>query len=304
MSTRARFATCGFLLLSCTLLSCTLPSQAGMPAAPRLADRGVVLHVLTAITTQRGDGMGDLAAALRKNNESGTSGGPMTLADGTALSKWSIFERDGTLTHLTSTVAPPDCIALSEVVRKTYARYAFTHDGGFAFEAIGVHGGFWAQDHDRTCLGHLALSRAGPAEPQSNEAERASGRISFSRVLDSTLSVDSKALQEASDTLERLRAARRSGAAPSNTAAPTDGDAELLRLRSYATGGKVFGLTLELAAKPCFPIELAAARTDARAFPRQEGATVYEARPPGGFTTIYPNALDRACVGGFIHYRQ
>lgn len=263
-----------------------------------------MLDALTSITTQRGNGFDDIVKAVRKNNPSSTSGGPMTLADGTRLSKWSAFERDGSATNLRLTVAPSDCIALSEVVRKTYASFAFAHDGGFSFEAIGVQGAFWAQDHDRTCLGHLALSRAGPAEPQSNEAERASGRISFSRVLDSTLPVDSKALQEASDTLERLRADRRSGSAPSNTAAPTDGDAELLRLRSYATGGKVFGLTLELAAKPCFPIELAAARTDARAFPRQDGATVYEARPPRGFTTIYPNALDRACVGGFIHYRQ
>lgn len=283
----------GLVLLSCALSSC-----ANTRPAAKAADNGLLLDALTSITTQRGDGFDDIVQALRKKNEPGTSGGPMTLADGTRLSKWSISERNSIVTSLTLSVAPSDCIALSDVVRKTYADILDPHDGRLAFEAIGVRGGFSAQAHDRACLQHLTLNRATPAESQADDAERASGRVAFSRVLDLLLSNDPADLERAWAELEQARTPGPSGADK------IVGDARLLRLRSHSTGGKVFGISLNLAAKPCFPIDQAAARTGARAFARQDQAVVYQAHPPGSFTTIYPNALDDACVGSFVHYRQ
>ncbi len=283
----------GLAILSCALSSCAITQPAS-----RTPDNGLLLDALTSITTQRGDGFDDIVKALRKNGELKASDGPVTLADGTRLTKWAIHEQNGTVTGLTLMVAPSDCIALSEVVAKTYARLAFAHDDGFAFEAIGVRGGFSAQGHDRACLGHLSLDRATPAESQSDEAERASGRVAFSRVLDLLLSSEPADLQKASAELEQARTAGL------DAADKAVGDAQLLRLRSHSAGGKIFGISLTLAAKPCFPIDRAAARTGARAFPRQDQAVVYEAHPPGSFTTIYPNALDGACVGSFVHYRQ
>lgn len=283
----------GLVLLSCALSSCV-----NTQPASRIPDKGLLLDALTSITTQRGDGFDDIVKALRKNGELKASDVPVTLADGTRLSKWATHEQNGGVTRLTLTVAPSDCIALSEVIAKTYARLAFAHDDGFAFEAIGVRGGFSAQDHDRACLKHLTLNRATPVESQSDEAERASGRVAFSRVLDLLLSSDPADLEKASAELEQ---ARNPGLEGADKAA---GDAQLLRLRSHSAAGKIFGISLALAAKPCFPIDQAAARTGARAFPRQDQAVVYEAHPPGSFTTIYPNALDGACVGSFVHYRQ
>ncbi|WP_157477119.1 hypothetical protein [Lysobacter sp. Root690] len=280
------------------MLSCALSSCATTQPATKVADGGLLLDALTAITTQRGDGFDDIVKALRKNGELKASEGPVTLADGTRLSKWATHEKNGGVTSLTLTVAPSDCIALNEVVAKTYARLAFAHGDGFAFEAIGVRGGFSAHDHDRACLGHLTLNRATPAESQSDEAERATGRVAFSRVLDLLLSSEPADLEKASAELEQ---SRNSGLESANKAS---GDAQLLRLRSHSAGGKIFGISLTLAAKPCFPIDQAAARTDARAFPRQDQAVVYEAHSPGSFTTIYPHALDGACMGSFVHYRQ
>lgn len=286
----------GLLMLSCALCSCASTST---QAAPRIASNGLLLDALTSIAAQRDDGFDAIVKALRNGDRgSSNSGGPSELADGTRLSSWETYEKNGAVTRLSVTVAPSNCIALSEVVGKSYARFDFAHDGGFAIEAIGVRGVFSAQDRDRGCLKRLTLSRATPAESRSDEAERASGRIAFSRVLDLIQSSDPTDLAKASNELERARASGSTGLAEAG------GDAELLRLRSHAEGGEIFGISLNLAAKPCFPIDRAVARTGARTFSRQDHAVVYEARPAGRFTTIYPNALDDACVGRLIHYRS
>lgn len=279
-------------------LCCALSSCANTPPDVRVPNGGLLLDALTSITAQRGDGFDEIVKGLRKNSKLKNGSGPDTLADGTRLSKWATYEHNGVVTSLTLSVAPSDCIALSEVVRKTYADIQDPHDGSLAFEAIGVRGVFSAQAHDRTCLANLALNRTTPAESLSDDAERASGHVTFSRVLDLLLSNESTDLKKASAELEQ---ARTSGPNGENNAA---GDAQLLRLSSHSTGANVFGISLNLAAKPCFPIDEAAARTGARAFPRQDKAIVYEAHRAGRFTTIYPNALDGACVGSFVHYRQ